>query len=137
MKARLNPYLNFNGQCREAMTFYQSILGGELKFQVVGDSPVADQVPEAVKNQILHSTLTTDKFEIMGSDMSPSALIDGNSTSLCLIFTDEAETRNCYDQLSAGGKKTQPIHEMFFGIIGSLTDQYGKNWILECDKVMA
>lgn len=137
MKPRLSPYLNFDGTCREAMNFYQSILGGELYFQTVGESPIADQVPASMKDAILHSTLNTGALEIMASDMNPTKLIDGNGTSMCLVFKDEAETKDCYEKLSEGGVKTQPIHEMFFGLIGALTDRFGKNWIVECDKVLA
>jgi PhnB protein len=53
---------------------------------------------------------------------------------MCLIFKNEEETRSLFDKLSAGGKVKQPLHEMFFGLIGTLTDKFGKHWILECDK---
>lgn len=132
--AKLYPYLTFEGNCREAMNFYQEVLGGELEFMVVKDSPVAGQMPPQYSDAILHSTLRHEEFEIMGSDMNPAALINGNGVHMSLIFKDEAETRELFDKLSAGGKVLQPLHEMFFGIIGTFTDKYGKNWLFECDN---
>ena len=132
--AKLNPYLTFNGNCREAMDFYKESLGGELSFIVVGESPVANQVPPSMKNHILHSSLKTDDLEIMATDMQPESLNEGNAVHMCLIFKNEEETRSLFDKLSVGGKVKQPLHEMFFGLIGALTDKFGKHWILECNK---
>ena len=132
--AKLNPYLTFNGNCREAMDFYKESLGGELSFIVVGESPVANQVPPSMKNHILHSSLKTDDLEIMATDMQPESLNEGNAVHMCLVFKNEEETRSLFDKLSVGGKVKQPLHEMFFGLIGTLTDKFGKHWILECDK---
>jgi len=132
--AKLNPYLTFNGNCREAMDFYKESLGGELSFIVVGESPVANQVPPSMKDHILHSSLKTDDLEIMATDMQPESLNEGNAVHMCLIFKNEEETRSLFDKLSVGGKVKQPLHEMFFGLIGALTDKFGKHWILECNK---
>ena len=130
----LNPYLTFNGNCREAMTYYKECLGGELTLMVVGESPVADQMPPQFKDQILHSSLKTKDVEFMASDMQPEKHADGNAVHLCLTCKTEEETRNLYDKLAAGGKARQPIHQMFFGLIGALTDKFGKQWMVVCDK---
>lgn len=132
--ATVNPYLTFNGNCREAMNFYKECLGGELELLVAGDSPVANQMPPKYKNQILHSSLKTGELEIMATDMQPESLVEGNAVHICLICKSETETKNLFEKLSAGGKIKQPLHEMFFGLIGTLTDKFGKHWILECDK---
>jgi PhnB protein len=130
----LNPYLTFTGNCREAMTFYKECLGGELSLMVVAESPVADQMPLQYKDQILHASLKKDGLEIMASDMQPEKIIEGNAVHLCLGCKTEEETRKLYDKLSAGGKSNQPIHEMFFGLIGVLTDKFGKRWMLVSDN---
>jgi PhnB protein len=132
--ATLNPYLTFSGNCREAMTYYKNILGGELSFIVVGESPVADQVPPSIKDQILHSSLKTADLEIMATDMQPETLKGGNDVHLCLVCKNETETRDLFAKLSEGGHVKQPLHEMFFGLIGTVTDKFGKHWILECGK---
>jgi PhnB protein len=130
----LNPYLTFNGNCREAMNFYKECLGGELTMIVVGESPVASQMPPAMKDKLLHSSLKTAELEIMATDMQPEALNEGNAVHLCLVCKTEDETKSLFEKLSAGGKVKQPLHEMFFGLIGTLTDKFGKCWILECNK---
>jgi len=130
----LNPYLTFNGNCREAMTFYKDCLGGELTLMVVGESPVADQMPPQFKDQILHSSLKTKDMEFMGSDMQPEKLLEGNAVHLCLTCNTEEETRSLYDKLAEDGKARQPVHEMFFGLIGALTDKFGKQWMVVCNK---
>lgn len=132
--AKLNPYLTFSGNCREAMNYYKQCLGGELSFIVVGESPIASQVPPSIKDHILHSSLKTDELELMATDMQPESLNEGNTVHLCLSCKTEEETRSLFDKLSEEGKVNQPLHEMFFGLIGTVTDKFGKHWILECDK---
>lgn len=130
----LNPYLTFSGNCREAMLFYKECLGGELSFTVVGESPVASQVPPQMKDYILHAHLKTTELDLMATDMQPEKLNEGNAVHLCLVCKTEEETRTLFEKLSAGGNVKQPLSEMFFGLIGTFTDQFGKSWILECNK---
>src|SRR5215208_1642296 len=132
--AQLKPYLNFHGKCREAMNFYKGIFGGELSILLAGDSPVADQMPPQYHSGVLHSSLKTPDFEIMATDMTPVQPIEGNTVNLCLVCKTEEETHRLFDKLSAGGKVVQPLNEMWFGWIGTLTDKFGKHWMLECDK---
>ena len=135
--AKLNPYLNFDRNCREAMTYYKECLGGELELMPVGETPVASQVPPHMKDAILHSTLKTADFEIMATDMTPESLVDGNAVHLCLVCKSDEEIHSLFEKLSAGGKVTHPINPMFFGLIGTLIDKFGKRWILELDKSQA
>ena len=132
--AKLNPYLTFSGNCRDAMNFYKECLGGEVTFMVVGDSPMANQMPPQYKDQILHSVLKVDDFEIMASDMAPEKVVDGNANHMCLICVSEKEMRTVWDRLTVGGTIQQPISEMLFGLIGNFTDKFGKRWMLECDQ---
>lgn len=129
-------YLTFNGNCRDAMTFYQECLGGKLIFQTIGESPMADLMPEEMKECILHSTLTTEGFAIMGSDMIPdTGLIKGNAVSLMLNCTSEADIRLFFDKLSNGSNISHPLENTFWdALLGDLTDKFGNNWILKFDK---
>ena len=114
--AKINVYLTFGGNCREAMTFYQEVLGGELYFQTVGESPIAGHLPPEIQATILHSTLTKGDLVIMASDMvSEQGLTQGNSMSLCLLCDSETEIRRFYEQLSAGGRPTHPLENSFWG----------------------
>jgi len=130
----LNPYLTFNNNCSEAMNFYKECLGGELTLMPVKETPVASQLPPQLQDAILHSTLKTGDFEIMATDMMPEAFTQGNDMHLCLGCKSEEEIHALFEKLSAGGKIAQPIHQMFFGLIGTLVDKFGKRWILELDK---
>lgn len=130
----INSYLTFNGNCREAMTFYKECLGGELLFQTVGESPVSEQLPAKMKECVLHSTLTSNHIILMGSDMSPETLIKGNAVSLMLNFSNEEETRRVYAGLSKGGDASQPLEIMFWGaLFGHLTDKFGNQWMFNFD----
>ena len=135
-KATINSYLTFSGNCREAMTFYQSCLGGELHLQTIGESPLSDQMPPEMKEYILHSTLTTDGFVMMGSDMTPeTGIVSGNAVSLMLNGNSEAEIRTAFDALAAGGTVKHALEISFWNaLFGDLTDKFGNNWILNFDK---
>jgi PhnB protein len=137
MMSTVNSYLTFNGNCREAMTFYQQCLGGELVFQTVGESPLSEKMPKKMKNYILHSTLTNGSLLLMGSDMAPeTGLIRGNAVSLVLNSGSEKELKSCYKKLSAGGQETHPLQKTFWdALFGGLTDQFGNHWLLNCNKV--
>jgi uncharacterized glyoxalase superfamily protein PhnB len=64
---QLSPYLHFDGTCREAMTFYQSCFGGELRLMTVGESPMAARMPAKQHERILHASLKADSVSIMAS----------------------------------------------------------------------
>lgn len=135
MKA-IYPYLTFNGNCREAMTFYKKCLGGELRFQTIGESPLSETMPRKMKRCILHAVLTNDEFVLMGSDMvDEDRLFKGNTVSLLLNCTSEKEIRSCYKKLSQGGRQTHPLQETYWNaLFGGLTDRYGHAWMLHYSK---
>ena len=132
---QLNIYLTFNGNCREAMNFYRDCLGGELFFQTIGESPMADKMPEHMKNYILHSTLTKGALVIMASDMvADRGFTIGNNVSLMLNCSSEAEIRIAYGNLAAGGQAVHPLELSFWGaLFGDLIDKYGNQWLLHYD----
>lgn len=132
---RIHSYLTFNGDCREAMSFYKKCLGGKLSFQTIGESPLSGKMPKKMKGAILHSTLTNDEFVIMGSDMSDSNLQRGNSVSLMLICDSEKNLRSCYKKLSEGGSQDHPPELAFRNnLIGDLRDKYGNKWVLHYSR---
>lgn len=137
MKTTIFVYLTFGGNCREAMTFYQSCLGGELNFQTIGESPLADKMPEQMKACILHATLKHDNLLLMASDMvGEKGLQRGNAVSLCLVCSSEEELRTAYARLTENGTATHPVEVTFWGaLLGGLTDKYGNHWLLNYDRV--
>lgn len=134
----IHPYLTFSGNCREAMTFYNECLGGELKLQTIGESPLSDKMPEKMQQCILHAVLTHHGNNlIMASDMvSDEGLVKGNAVSLMLDCSSEAEIKNVFQKLSSnGGKVLHPLENSFWGaLFGDLMDKYGNIWLLHFDK---
>lgn len=130
--ATINAYLTFNGSCREAMTFYKECLGGDLKLQTIGESPMASQMPVQMKEHILLAILTKGELVLMGSDMvGEEGVIMGNTVSMALNLTSEEEIRSCYEKLSVSGKANHPLETTFWGaLFGDLIDKYGNHWIL-------
>ena len=133
---QIHSYLTFNGNCREAMTFYQNCLGGELTFQTVGESPLSEQMPQKMRECILHATLTKSPLVLMASDIvNGTGLIKGNNISLSLQCSSEEEITLCYSKLSAGGTANHPLEDSFWGaLFGGLTDKFGNHWLLSFDK---
>lgn len=132
--ARLNSYLNFNDQCREAMNFYKDCLGGELTFTTIGESPMASQMPPSMKDAILHASLTIGNNMLMGSDMRRKQVTESDGISLCLNCDSGEEITEFYNNISKGGTVKEPLNEMPGGAkIGVVTDKYGKSWMFYYD----
>jgi PhnB protein len=129
-------YLTFNGNCCEAMEFYKECLGGKLTLQTRGDSPMAERMPEQMKNHILPATLKKGNLVLMGSDMAgDNGLKTGSAVSLMLDCENEEEIRSCYKKLSAGGQATHQLEHTFWGaLFGDLTDKYGNQWLFNYNK---
>jgi PhnB protein len=131
----INAYLNFNGKTREAMTFYQQCLGGELVMQKISESPMAARVPSEMGARILHSSLTKNNLILMASDMMGNNIVTGNSISLCVNCSSDDEINLFFDNLSKDGKIVEPLHQSFWGAtFGSLTDKFGITWIFNYSK---
>ena len=134
--SQIASYLTFAGNCREAMSFYQSCLGGELSFQTIGETPLAGNMPAEMKNRILHASLSKKNLVLMASDMVPDGgLIRGNAVSLSLECSSEEEIKSTYEKLSEGGKKDHPLENTFWGaLFGDLTDKFGNHWLLHFES---
>ena len=133
---QVNPYINFNGKCREAMIFYHKCFGGELELREAKDSPLGESLA-VEKNQIFHASLTINGIPlIMGSDMqNEKGYEKGNNIALGIACSSEEDIRNLFENLSTGGKIEKPLKEEFWGgIFGSLEDQFGIIWFLNYDR---
>jgi PhnB protein len=132
--AQLSPYLRFTGNCREAMTFYQSCLGGELSIMTYGESPMAEQIPAELGDRVLHSMLSADGLILMGSDQMPGTTVQqGGPVTLALTSSDKEEVRAAFAKLSEGGTVTMPLDEAFFGLYGEMVDRFGLNWMFQAN----
>ena len=131
MTVRLNPYLGFRDTAREAMTFYQSVLGGELSVNTFGDFH-ASQDP-AEQEKVMHSQLeTSDGLVLMGADTpndmehQPQA-----GVSVSLSGDDEAKLRGYWERLTEGGTVTVPFEKAPWGdTFGMCVDRFGTSWLI-------
>ncbi|NIG51903.1 VOC family protein [Chitinophaga sp. Cy-1792] len=136
--ATLEPYLSFNGNCADAMSFYKSALGGQLMIMLVKDSPAKDQIPEEYHNQVMHAILKGSGFNLMASDnMSADKTVTGTNVSLTFNLEDIEDAETIFKSLSNGGKVTMPLAETFWAKrFGMLVDKYGFNWMINVTKPM-
>jgi PhnB protein len=132
MSTSVTPYLTFNGNCRDAMTFYKECFGGELTLQTVAETPMAAQCPSGMQQHIMHSMLAGDGMVIMGTDMvGPAGFIAGTDMALSLSFDNEETIRACYTRLSDGGQVIDPLKQAPWGaLFGVVADPFGKVWML-------
>ncbi len=131
-------YLNFDGNCYEALEFYRSVFNGEyVVMQKFSDAPDDFPIAESHKDKILHATLTIGDGQIMASDTHPGfgpPLTVGNNISLTYPTQSKEETDDLFAKISEGGAVTMPVAEMFWGAyFGSCTDKFGINWQFNYD----
>ena len=138
MTVRLNPYIGFDGEAREAMGFYQSIFGGELTLNTYGESGMSEDPGQSDK--IMHSMLDAGSgLVIMGSDAPPGMPRDeGSRITISLSGDDEASLRGQWDALVGGGSVTVPLEKAPWGdSFGMCTDKYGVAWMVNITGVPA
>jgi PhnB protein len=131
MVSRLNPYLGFRGEAREAMTFYQQVFGGTLDISDYGD--FGSPPDPATKDLVMHSQLETDLgFTLMAADSPPGTdRPDSSYVTLSLSGDDGDALRGYWDKLAAGGKVTMPLEKQMWGDeFGQLTDRFGVAWMV-------
>jgi PhnB protein len=126
---RLNPYLSFDGQAREAMEFYQSVFGGELKMNTFGEFGMQD-TPQA--DQIMHAQLETDAgYTIMAADTPPGMEHRPGSSITVSLSGDEEVLRQYFNALAEGGEVGTPLEKQMWGDeYGDLVDRFGVSWMV-------
>jgi len=130
--ASLNPYLNFRGQAREAMEFYQAALGGELTVSTFGDFQMPG-IGEDEADSVMHSQLTTPAgFTVMGSDV-PAHMGTGelHNGTVSISGGPDDGIRAYWDKLAEGGQVSMPLEQAPWGdYFGQLTDKFGVDWMV-------
>ena len=131
MTVRLNPYLNFRDNTREAMAFYHSVFGGELTISTFADFQAS--VDPTEQDKIMHSQLETpDGLVLMAAD-TPAAMEyrPQAGVSVSLSGDDEARLRGYWELLSEGGTVTMPFEKAPWGdTFGMCIDRFGTNWLV-------
>ena len=130
MATRLNPYLHFSGNAREAMEFYRSVLGGELDVMTFGDAGGGGG--EYPDDGVMHAFLrTADGLELMASDGHDPDAAGPDRLSLSVSGDDEATLRRWFEALAEGGKVDVPLEKQVWGdTFGQVTDRHGMRWLV-------
>ncbi len=133
------PFLLFDGNCAEAMTFYHQCLGGELTLTKLDDTPMKDQFPVEKHNRLINAHLKSGAIEISATDWMASPAFEpkqGNTYAIFVIGGAYEELKTVFDKLKVGAEPTrlQELHNLPFGSYGQFYDKYGVQWIFKGDK---
>jgi len=134
----VNVYINFNGNCREALEFYTKVFEtGEPQIMTFGDAPSNPQFPitEDVKKLIMNASLNINGSPAMFSDVPPSMpYIQGNNISLVIMDSSIEKIKTLFDKLKVGGTVNMELQETFWSkCYGFVIDKFGIGWQLSLE----
>jgi PhnB protein len=135
MASRLNPYISFDGNAKQAMEFYEQVFGGTLTLNTYGDFDQSGQAPNP--DAIMHGMLeTTSGYTIMGADNPPGQPFNpGNTITVCLSGDDVDELHGYWDKLSEGGTVSVPLEKQMWGDeFGMCVDRFGVAWMVNISQ---
>jgi PhnB protein len=128
------PYLGFDGNCAEAMRFYEKTLGGKIKVMMAGaDTPMADQIPKEFAHRIMNAQLELPGGAYLYAGDAPSHIpYEGiKGVSIALNYDSVEEAESIFNALAQGGTVTMPFSPTFWAKkFGMLIDQFGVAWII-------
>ncbi len=133
----VKPYITFKGNCAEAIDFYKQALGADELFrQTFGESPMKEMGPA---DAIMHATIQVgDSHIMMCDDPRGDAAEAPSNISLAVGLDDAEQARKIFNNLAEGGTVTMPIDKTFWAeAFGMLTDKFGINWMVNCEKAGA
>ena len=136
---RCTPFLLFDGNCAEAMTFYHKCLGGELSLTKLVDSPMKDMLPPEKHNWIINAHLKNGEIEISATGWIASPMfnpVQGNTFAIFVTGKTYDELKAVFDKLAEGADKKwfQELHDMPIGVYGQFFDKNGVQWIFKGEK---
>ena len=135
----VDVYLNFNGNCREAVEFYAEAFGTEKpQIMTFGDSPPNPEYPlaEEAKGLVMHTRLNIQGSNVMFSDVFPGMpFVEGNNISLAIVSENEDEIKSFFTKLKEGGSVGMDLQETFWSkCYGQVKDKFGIEWQLNYDN---
>jgi PhnB protein len=133
---KLSPRLSFNGQCQEAMDFYERCFGAKIEFMLTyGRSPMADHVPPEWHEKILHATLAVGESIVYAADAPPDRYKPPQGFHVTIGVQDAAEAERIFGELSEGGVVQMPLQQTFWTVrFGVLVDRFGIPWEVNCQQ---
>lgn len=134
----VDVYMNFNGNCREAVEFYAKVFNTEPpQIMTFGDSPPNPEypLPDEAKDLVMHTRLNIDGSNVMFSDVFPGMpFVEGNNITLALVSKNMDEIKTIFSELKEGGKVVMDLQETFWSkLYGQVTDKFGIHWQLNYD----
>jgi PhnB protein len=129
---RLNPYLNFGGNCEQAFRFYEQHLGGRITMMMRrGEQPGPGDTWPGSEQSIQYAIMQIAETELMGSDVSPDRFQPMRSAYLSLTVDGADEAERIYGLLSEGGQVFMKMEETFFAVrFAMLRDRFGVSWMI-------
>jgi PhnB protein len=129
MASKLNPYISYNGNAREAFEFYNGVFGGELVLNTFGEFGASES---ADADKIMHAMLEAPNgFTLMGSDTPAEMEFKPGTTMSVSLSGDDEELRGYFEKLSEGGTVTMPLEKQMWGDeFGMVLDQFGVSWMV-------
>jgi len=129
---QLNAYLTFDGNCADAMRFYERTLGGKLELMTHGESPMAAQTPPGSADRIMHARLVLDGGLLMGSDSMVGVPYQGmHGFTVSLVYPSAADAKRVFEALAQGGSVTMPLQKIFWAeAFGMQIDRFGTPWMI-------
>jgi PhnB protein len=133
---KLNPYLTFDGCCREAFEFYQRALGGQISFiQTNGESPMAATTPVEAHDRIMHATLRIGDQVLQGADAPAGRFTKPAGFCVAIHVADAAEGERVFASLAQNGRVQMEFQATFWAAgFGMLVDQFGTPWIVNAGQ---
>ncbi|MOA31557.1 hypothetical protein D3C78_1527200 [compost metagenome] len=135
----VDVYMNFNGNCREAVEFYSQVFGiAEPRIMTFGETPPNPDypLPEEAKNLVMHARLQITGSNVMFSDVFPGMpFVQGNNISLSIISESMEDIQAYFSRLKEGGKVEMELQETFWSkCYGSVIDKFGIHWQLNLGR---
>jgi PhnB protein len=132
---QLYPNLTFNGQCEDAFKFYEKCLHGKTIFMTYENTPMDLQTPSDWQKKISHATFALAEHLFSGSDVPPERYQKPQGFALQFNLSDPLETERIFHALAENGIVQVPLQETFWALrFGSLLDQFGIPWVINCEK---
>jgi len=133
---KLIPYLNFDGDCEAAFTFYEQCLGGKIGDKMTyRESPMAEGTPPEWHDKIMYANLVIGDQELMGSDCTPEYFEEPKGTAVLINIEDLTKAEQVFNALAEGGNIKMPFKETFWAArFGMVVDKFGTPWMINCDK---
>lgn len=133
---KVSTYLNFKGDCADALNFYEQAIGARVLFKMTwGESPMAKDLGAEMQGMIMHSTLQVGEGQIMCADSPPDRYEKPAGMSVSLHVKDPAEGEKLFNSLAAGGNTVMPFQKTFWSPgFGMCVDKYGIPWMINTEE---